>query len=143
VAAVPWARHGAGHTRSFDDTAAWLATRTSKSAVVELLQDTWRTVGRIVSRVADDALAGRDRFAGLSRIGVDEISYKRGHRYLTAVVDHDSGRLVGAAAGRDEADGPAALEFLCDCLSGQFDIEHSTLQLEFPDRRRLEGAAYG
>ena len=25
VAAVPWARHGAGHTRAFDDTVAWLA----------------------------------------------------------------------------------------------------------------------
>jgi transposase len=43
-----------------------------------------------------------DRFAGLRRIGIDEISYKRGHRYLTIVVDHDSGRLVWAAPGRDE-----------------------------------------
>ena len=42
-----------------------------------------------------------------------------------------------------EADGPAALEFLCDCLSGHFDIEHSTFQLEFSDRRSLEGAAHG
>jgi transposase len=33
VAAVPWARHGAGHTRAFDDTAAWLAVHTSKQAV--------------------------------------------------------------------------------------------------------------
>jgi cobalt-zinc-cadmium efflux system protein len=41
------------------------------------------------------------------------------------------------------ADGPTALEFLCDCLSGHFDIEHSTFQLEFPDRRKLEGAAHG
>jgi hypothetical protein len=35
---VPWARHGAGHTRDFDDLAAWLAVRTSKSAVCELLR---------------------------------------------------------------------------------------------------------
>jgi cobalt-zinc-cadmium efflux system protein len=40
-------------------------------------------------------------------------------------------------------DGPAALESLSACLSGHFDIEHSTFQLEFPDRRRLEGAAHG
>jgi transposase len=32
---------------------------------------------------------------------VDEISHLKGHRYLTVVVDHDSGRLVWAAAGRD------------------------------------------
>jgi len=36
-------------------------------------------------------------------LGIDEISYKRGHRYLTVVVDHDSGRLVWAAPGRDMA----------------------------------------
>jgi cobalt-zinc-cadmium efflux system protein len=41
------------------------------------------------------------------------------------------------------ADGAAALDFLCDCLSAHFDIEHSTFQLEFPDRRRQEGAAHG
>lgn len=103
VAWVPWARHGAGHTRAFDDTAAWLAVRTAKSAVMELLRVTWRTVGRIVTRVSADAQAGVDRFAGLRRIGIDEISYKRGHRYLTVVVDHDRGRLIWAAVGRDEA----------------------------------------
>jgi transposase len=103
VAAVPWARHGARHTRAFDDTAAWLVTHTAKSTLVELLRVTWRTVGRIITRVSAEAEAGRDGFAGLRRIGIDEISYKRGHRYLTVVVDHDSGRLVWAAVGHDEA----------------------------------------
>ena len=103
VAQVPWARHGAGHTRDFDDHAAWLAVHVSKSAVVELLRVAWRTVGAIVARVSADIDARVDRLAGLRRIGIDEISYKRGHRYLTVVVDHDSGRLVWAAAGRDDA----------------------------------------
>ena len=31
------------------------------------------------------------------------ISYRRGHQYLMVVVDHDSGRLVWAAAGHDRA----------------------------------------
>ena len=35
--------------------------------------------------------------------GIDEISYKRHHKYLTVVVDHDSGRLVWAKPGRDKA----------------------------------------
>ena len=103
VAQVPWARHGAGHTRAFDDTVAWLAVQCSKSAVVELMRVAWRTVGSIVTRVTADVDAAVDRLDGLRRIGVDEVSYKRGHRYLTVVVDHDSGRLVWAAAGRDEA----------------------------------------
>ena len=103
VAAVPWARHGAGHTRFFDDQVAWLAVMCSKSAVMELMRIAWRTVGAIVTRVADDAMAGVDRLAGLRRIGIDEISHKRGHRYLTVVVDHDSRRLIWAAPGRDKA----------------------------------------
>lgn len=101
---VPSARHGAGHTGAFDETAAWLAVRTAKAAVTALLRTTWRTVGRIVTRVGSDAQAKVDHFAGLHGIGIDEmISYKRGDRYLTVVVDHDRNRLVWAAVGRDEA----------------------------------------
>ena len=102
VATVPWARHGAGHTRDFDDLAAWLAVRTSKSAVMQLLRVAWRTVGSIVTRVNADVDKAVDRLDGLRRIGIDEISYKRGHRYLIVVVDHDTGRLVWAGPGRND-----------------------------------------
>ena len=103
VAHVPWARHGAGHTTDFDETVAWLAVRTSKAAVTELMRVAWRTVGSIIARVWAEVGALGDRLDGLRRIGIDEIAYKRGHRYLTVVVDHDSGRLVWAAPGRDRA----------------------------------------
>ena len=42
-----------------------------------------------------------DLLGGLRRIGIDEISYRKGHRYLVVVVDHDTGRLGWAANGRD------------------------------------------
>lgn len=103
VVAVPWARHHAGHTYAFDDTVAWLAVACSKTAVCELMRIAWRTVGAIVARVWADTEKRIDRFANLRRIGIDEISYKRHHRYLTVVVDHDSGRLVWAAPGHDKA----------------------------------------
>ena len=103
VIQVPWARHGAGHTRAFDDTVAWLAVHTSKTAITELVRIAWATVGAIVGRVVDEARTAVDPFDGLRRVGIDEISYKKGHRYLTVVVDHDSGRLVWAAKGRDKA----------------------------------------
>lgn len=103
VAAVPWARHRAGHTREFDATVAWLATHTSKSAVRQLMRIAWDTVGSIIARVWADTGGKADRFAGLTRIGIDEISYKKGHKYLVVVVDHDTGRLLWAAPGRDEA----------------------------------------
>ncbi len=41
------------------------------------------------------------------------------------------------------ADPPAVLDELCSCLAGDFDIEHSTFQLETSDRRRLEELAHG
>ena len=78
VIAVPWARHGAGHTRDLDALAAWLAVRTSKSAVCELLRIAWRTVGSIVARVNAAIDARVDRLDGLRRIGIDEISYSAG-----------------------------------------------------------------
>ena len=101
VCAVPWARHRSRFTRAFEDQAAWLAVNTSKSAVAELMRVAWRTVGRVCERVAAEAGREVDLLAGLKRIGIDEISHRKGHRYLTVVVDHDSGRLVWAAAGRD------------------------------------------
>jgi transposase len=101
VAAVPWARHDAAFTRQFEDQVAWLAVQTSKTAVSQLMRIAWRTVGWICQRVSDEATATRDLFAGLKRIGVDEISIRKGQRYLTVVVDHDTGRLVWAGPGRD------------------------------------------
>jgi transposase len=101
VCAVPWARHNARFTRAFEDQVAWLAVNTSKSAVAALMRIAWRTVGGICERVAAEATREVDLLADLRRIGIDEISHRKGQRYLTVVVDHDSGRLVWAAAGRD------------------------------------------
>jgi len=71
--------------------------------VGQLLRVAWATVGRVVARVAADAEQAADRFDGLRRIGIDEIACKKGHKYLTVVVDHDTRRLVWAAPGRDVA----------------------------------------
>jgi len=103
VAHVPWARHDAGHTRNFDDTVAWLATQTSKTAATALMRIAWRTVGSVIARVWADTGGAVDQLAGLSRIGIDEVSYRRGHLYLMVVVDHDTGRLVWAGKGQTKA----------------------------------------
>ena len=103
VAAVPWARHGAGHTLGFDQSVAWLATVCAKSAVTDLMRIAWRTVGKVVARVWADTQTRVDLLDGLRRIGVDEISYRKGSKYLTVVVDHDTGRLVWAGEGADKA----------------------------------------
>ena len=101
MCAVPWARHDSRLTRSFEDQVARLAVNTSKTAVAELMRVAWRTVGGILERVATEARREVDLLNGLRRIGIDEISHRKGQRYLTVVVDHHSGRLVWAAPGRD------------------------------------------
>jgi transposase len=101
VSAVPWARHDSRFTRSFEDQVCWLACNCSKTAVSLLIGVAWRSVGSILERVCDEARRRVDLLDGLRRIGIDEISHRKGHRYLTVVVDHHTGRLVWAAAGRD------------------------------------------
>jgi transposase len=112
VCAVPWSRHGSRFTTAFEDQVAWLAVNTSKTAVSKLMRIAWRTVGGICERVAAEAGREVDLLADLKRIGIDEISHRKGQRYLTVVVDHDTGRLVWAAPGRDRRTVEAFLDQL-------------------------------
>lgn len=103
VAHVPWANPGSGFTHEFEQQTAYLAVHASQKVVAELMRVAWRTVGRILQRTVAAALEGRDLLDGVRRIGIDETSYRRGHRYLTVVVCHDTGRLIWAAPGRNKA----------------------------------------
>ena len=76
----------------------------SKTAVVKMLRTSWRTVGVLIRRVVGRNLdAGVDRLDGLRLIGVDELSYRRHHKYITVVVDHERGRVVWATEGKSAA----------------------------------------
>lgn len=76
----------------------------------------WHTVGGICARVEAslEGAAGRGRLDGLRRIGVDETSYKKGHKYMTVVAGHDSGRVVWAAKGHGKAQLDAFFDLLDD-----------------------------
>ncbi len=102
VEGVPFARPGSGHTRDFEDLVAWLVTKTDKTTVSGFARVSWRTVGAIVQRVTPDVL-DRDRLRGLVDIGVDEISWRKHHEYLTLVSDHDTGTIVWGKPGKDTA----------------------------------------
>lgn len=97
--AVPWAGPRARHTRSFDRHVASLAQVADRSAASRMFHVTWRTVGRIVKRVVDEFLP-RDLLDNLECIGVDETSYKRGHRYITVVTDLMTGVVVWVGKGK-------------------------------------------
>lgn len=99
---VPWARPGGRHTVSFERHALWCARRMDKTAVARLLRIAWETVDAMIVRAVGDPTR-LARLDGLRRIGVDEISYRRGHRYLTIVCDHDTGSVVWAGEGKTAA----------------------------------------
>ena len=100
TAAVPWARHGSRFTKSFEETVAWLSVHASRSTVSEFMRVEWHTVGSICSRVYQEMEEGSpSRFNGLVNIGIDETSYKKGHKYMTVVINHDTSSVIWCAPG--------------------------------------------
>jgi transposase len=94
---VPWARPGARHTSDFENLVAWLAQRMDKSSIARLMRCSWEAVDAIVCRVVTDHIDDT-RLDNLYRIGVDEISYTRGRKFLTIVADHDTGHVISEFA---------------------------------------------
>jgi len=80
IGRVPWARRDSGFTQAFEDQVAWLMTNASASVVAQLMRVAWRTVARILTRTVEDANSRVDLLANVRRIGIDETSYRRGHR---------------------------------------------------------------
>ena len=100
VANVPWAYPGSGFTKDFDLTVGWLAVYLPRSVVSEYMRIDWETVGRCVNRTLNDIEPERSRrLDGLVNIGIDETSYKKGHKYITVIINHDNNTVVWAAQG--------------------------------------------
>jgi transposase len=97
---VPWATGGSWFTDAFEDVVAFLAQAAAKSVVSEMMRVSWPTVGSIVQRVVARRWPG-DRLDGLTQIGVDELSYRKHHEYVTIVTDHTTGRVVWAHPGKN------------------------------------------
>jgi transposase len=95
VACVPWARHDSWFTYPFEEWVTWMALHANRSAISECCRIDWHTVGGIIKRVETDLRSKRtSRFDGLINIGIDETSYRKGHKYLTVVVNHDSAEVI-------------------------------------------------
>lgn len=97
---VPFARPGSRFTRDFEDLVGWLATTMDKSALRRLVRVDWDTTGRIIERVIETGL-DPGRLDNLFVIGVDEVSWRKGHSYLTMVSDNATGKFVWGRHGKD------------------------------------------
>ena len=94
VASVPWAEPGSRFTRDLEVERACLMTVASQETVSGLPYIAWRTAGDIARRVAGRPGAGMPLpFDGLTSIGVDKTSYRKGHTYITVAVDHERNRV--------------------------------------------------
>ena len=99
---VPFARSGSRFTRDFEDLVGWLATAMDKTALRRLVRVDWDTTGRIIERVMADGLDPK-RLDHLFVVGVDEVSWRKGHSYLTLVSNNATGKFVWGQEGKDTA----------------------------------------
>jgi transposase len=59
----------------------------------------WKTVKAIDQQFLEDVY-GQTDYQGLRLLAVDEVSIRKGHRYLTVVLDYESGRVVWVGKDR-------------------------------------------
>lgn len=104
VADVPWAYPGSRFTKDFDLTVGWLAVYLPRAAVAEYMRIDWKTVGRCVSRTLNEIEPERAvRLNNLVYIEIDETSYKKGHKYITVIVNHETNTVVWASEGHGKS----------------------------------------
>jgi len=90
VERVPWARGKGQQTEAFAWYLTFWAKRLPWQQVAEVFRVSWGTVFAAVERAVEWGLARR-RPDGIDGIGVDEVQWQRGHRYLTLVYQIDAG----------------------------------------------------
>ncbi len=99
---MPFARAGSHFTRDFEDLVGWLATTMDKTALCRLARIDWDTTGRIIERVMATGLDPA-RLDNLFLCGADEVSWRKGHSYLTLVSNNQTGKFVWGKEGKDTA----------------------------------------
>lgn len=119
VAEVAWARHDSWFTRAFEDLVVYDAISSNKLAASRRYGISWRAVNGMCERIVSEALGRTDLLNGLLAISIDEVKYKKGHRYLTVVCDHLTGKVVWAAKGRSKETVAAFFDALGESRSSQ------------------------
>lgn len=80
---------------------AYFGTHLSKKEASRICRISWNTVGPIILRVKNIIEPNfDDRKNNLKIIGIDETTYKKGHKYITTVVDQISKQVVYIYEGK-------------------------------------------
>ena len=98
---VPWSQGKHRQTRSYRWFLARWAKRLSWQEVAMIFGTSWDTVYRAVRYAVEWGVVHRD-LHGVQAVGIDEIQYQRGHRYLTLVyqIDGQIRRLLWVGQNR-------------------------------------------
>jgi transposase len=123
VERVPWASGKGQLTTTYQWFLARWAKRLSWSEVAESFQTSWDKVAHSVAMAVAWGLAHRD-LTGVKAIGVDEIQWRLGHKYLTVVYQIDEGAKRLLWVGKDRT-----IETLAEFFES-FGVERSA-QLQF------------
>lgn len=99
---VPWARPGSGFTLLFESLLLTLCKEMPVAKVAELTGEHDTRIWRMLHHHIDKARSKLDH-SGVTRIGMDETSSKRGHQYITLFCDMDERTLLFATEGKDKA----------------------------------------
>jgi transposase len=122
---LPWADGKHHLTTAYAVFLARWARRLSWREVAGIFRTSWQSVFRAVAGVVEYGLAHRD-LSGITAIGVDEVQFQKGQRYLTVVyqIDHACRRLLWLGPERTTKtllrffrvlgrERTAALQFVC------------------------------
>jgi transposase len=101
VEGVPWARKWQRVTQALAQAVALLAKKLSFKEVAEYFRLDWKVVATVIKRVVEEGLKLR-KIKTLHILGIDEVSRKKGHRYLTLVYDLERGKLLWVGLDRKQ-----------------------------------------
>lgn len=97
---VPWARPGSGFTLLMEAWAMLLCEAMPVKEAAEMLGESDTRLWRLVAHYVEAAHARRD-WSRVRRLLIDETSARKGHRYVTSVVDADTRELLFMTEGRE------------------------------------------
>lgn len=97
---IPWAFPDSDYTYAFEMQVAYCAAKLPTNFVARRYRIKWGTVGNCVKRVQENVPPLQiKRFDNLRKIAIDEVSHKKGHKYLTTVMNLETNEIVWAAEG--------------------------------------------
>ena len=100
TAKIPWAFPDSDYTYAFDMQVAYCAAMQATNFVARRYRIKWGTVGNCIKRVQTNVpLFQPNNFKNLKKIAIDEVKYKKGHKYITTVQNLETGEIVWAHDG--------------------------------------------